>query len=542
MAGLHRPHTPAGAKKAAKPLRPEIAELLRSGMRFQQDRNFGQAAVCYREALARQPNQPDALHLLGTLALAVGDPDTAIGLFKRALATKSTDAAIHTNLAGAFLQRQDADAAEFHLRRALKQDPDNPLAQIYLADCMAMHGDKESARRRYEEAYARFPDTPPVVIGYAHICVTLGELETARGLYRKALGWGTDNAVALAGLAACEKIAPDSPEATEIERLLRLPGLKAIEQLGLRYAAGEIAERAGRYNAAFHHFAEAKKLGLARFDVDTHRGVCAALKSLFTPSFFAERKAHGNASTRPVFIVGMPRSGTTLTEQIIASHPDVAGAGELGDITFIAASLGFQPNEAGAFAKRVAALSPKETDRLAEKYLATLDRFSTTAARVTDKMPDNFMYLGLIALIFPNAKLVHCRRDPLDTCVSCFTTQLMDRNQPFATDLASLGAYYREYASLMAHWRSALPVAIFESSYERLIEAPEVSARALIDFIGLAWDPTCLAFHESKRPVETASRFQVRQPLYTTSVARWRRYESHLGPLKVALGDLLAGT
>jgi tetratricopeptide (TPR) repeat protein len=529
---------PTDRRAGARP-RPEIAELLQQGLQHQSERDFVRAAACYSEALARQPNQPDALHFLGTLALAIGDIDTAIGHFKRALATKSSDPTIYINLANALLQKRDFTPAEIYLRRALELDPGNPAATCFLADTRSFEGKEREAKQLYEDVLTRFPDYQQATFGYADVLVSLGELETARTLYRKALGWSGARGLALAGLAACEKLAPDSPEAKEIERRLTERGLSALEYLGLRYAAGRIADDAGRPDDAFRHFNEAKKLSAAQFDIQAHRAQLSALKSLFTPAFFAARKDHGDRSEKPVFVVGMPRSGTTLTEQIISAHPLAAGAGELGKITRIDSSLGFdRPGE--DYAKRVSALSPAKIRNLAKGYLLDLDAVSGSAARVVDKMPHNFLHLGLIALLFPAAKIIHCRRDPLDNCVSLVTTQMDQALHPYTADLATLGAYYREYVALMAHWQSVLPLPILESTYEALIDDVEGGARRLIGFVGLEWDPACLAFQQSDQPIHTASRVQVRQPLYQTSVGRWRRYEKHLEPLKAALGDLAA--
>jgi hypothetical protein len=241
---------------------------------------------------------------------------------------------------------------------------------------------------------------------------------------------------------------------------------------------------------------------------------------------------------QPVFVFGMPRSGTTLTEQILSSHPEVAGAGERGDIWEMAKSLGLLADNAEKFARNLTNLSRPQSFELANRYLSALNSVSGTALRVVDKMPDNYAYLGLIALLLPNAKLIHCRRDPLDTCVSCFTTQMAEGGHFYANDLATLGAYYRDYARLMEHWHAALPLPIFDSSYERLLEAPEEQSRKLIDHIGLPWDPACLTFYETKRAVKTNPR-EVRQPIYKTSLGRWRRYARHLDPLKTALDDLI---
>lgn len=502
--------------------------------------DLGLAAECAQIILDRYPNNPDGLHLKGAVALMAAEVDAAVDLLARAAAGKPADPAIRRNLANALLRKGDHAAAESHLRKALKVRPDDPIALCFLAQSKAAAGDAVEAKRIYESLLARLPDYPQAMIGYADLSVTLGDFPTARSLYRRALALGTVTPQALYGLATFEKFSKDSSESAEILRLLKGPGLRSTERASLNYAAGRIAENAGDFDEAFACFAEAKRFVGAPFDSAAHQKCHATLEGIFTKAFFDERKNFGDTSTRPVFIVGMPRSGTTLTEQILARHPDVAAAGELPDINRIASSLGFRTGDMAPYVKRLAKFSSREAKSLARDHLAALDRISKTAARITDKMPHNFQHLGLIALLLPNARIIHCRRDPLDTCVSIFTTQLRAHAHGYANDLTSLGLFYREYSSLMDHWREVLPIAIHELDYERLIEDPEAEARKLVDFVGLAWDPACLAPHESDRAILTQSRSQVRQPIYKTSVARWRHYERHLGPLKEALGDLVS--
>ncbi len=235
----------------------------------------------------------------------------------------------------------------------------------------------------------------------------------------------------------------------------------------------------------------------------------------------------------------MPRSGTTLTEQIIAAHPSAAAAGEIGVPNRIAKSLGFGASDEKAFARRISRLKPREVAALAREGLEMLVRFSKTAERITDKLPHNFELLGLIAMLFPRAKIIHCRRNPLDTCVSCFLTPLSEEHA-YTHDLSALGEYYRDYAALMDYWRAVLPMPILDVDYELLVADPEGQSRRLVDFVGLDWNPACLEFHAGGRAIHTISRAQVRQPIYDTSIGRWRRYEKHLGPLRAALGDLVS--
>ena len=522
----------------------EVRGLIQHGVTLQKQGQLAFAAEAYQRALAKQPRHPDALHLMGTLAIEAGDVQAALEYFKRALAGKPNDPFVRCGLASALFETLDVAAAEFHLGKALKLHPNLPPALCLLAECRLAVGDYAEAMRLYEEALQLAPNEPRTLTGYADLLVTLGETERARSIYRKALEFSVSPARALAGLSSLERPQKNSPQAAEILRLLGTTGLRPAERCRLSYAAGAIAQSAGDYDEAFLRFRDAKKLGASTFQLDAHRQALKTIKATFTRDFFARRSRFGHRSTRPVFVLGMPRSGTTLVEQILSRHPDVAAAGELFDIGQLAGKLGFETlgferNDAGNFARRVVKLGAAEARNLAERYLATLERTSQTAARVTDKMPHNFLHLGLIALLFPNAKIIHCRRDPLDTCVSCFTVQLKDHLHNYACDLQTLGAYYRDYASLMQHWREVLPLEILELDYERLIEEPERESRRLIDFIDLPWDSACLTPHESTRAVNTLSRTQVREPIYRTSIGRWRHYEKHLGPLKEALGDLV---
>lgn len=540
LATQNRREVAAKARTTRSSDNPRIALLLQQGIAQQMKGSLGLAAEMYQAVLAKHPNNPDALHLMGTVAMAGGQVDGALGFFKRATAGKPADPSIRVNLANALLEKGDPATAEFHLRKALKLQPDLPEALCFLANCRTAAGHSHEAKQIFEDVLARLPEHPHALIGYADLCQTLGEIETAATTYRKALKAAP--ALALAGLAMCRKLAKDSPEASEIKRYLGEPGLRRAEYVNLNYAAAGIAEAAHDYDEAFAHFSHAKTLGAGSFNIDEHRQVISRFKSVFAKQFFEARLKYGDASERPVFVVGMPRSGTTLTEQIISRHPEAAPAGELPDIARLAGALGLRRDDAKDYIKRVARLTPAETKEFANRYLSTLHGVSTNARRVTDKMPQNFLHLGLIALLFPKSKVIHCRRDPLDTCLSCFTMHLSDHSHGYTSDLGTLGSYYREYVCLMAHWRDVLPVPIYDLDYERLIAQPEEESRRLIDFVGLPWDPACLTPHESARPVRTLSRMQVRQPIYNTSVGRWRRYEKHLGPLKAALGDLVTDT
>ncbi|HEX3994240.1 MAG TPA: sulfotransferase, partial [Acetobacteraceae bacterium] len=309
------------------------------------------------------------------------------------------------------------------------------------------------------------------------------------------------------------------------------------------FARGRECDRHGDYNAAFAAYSLANLLSRERRRAEGHGFSEAELRDLVDwlttaigPRMFAATAGWGNPSELPVFVVGMPRSGTTLVEQIAASHPRVFGAGERMDITGILTAL------SGEYT----AGSPVEWDQAAVRrettaHLLRLRDLGDTATRVIDKLPDNIFSLGQIAVLFPGARVIVCRRDPRDVCLSCFFQSFADDTMMWTDDLAGCGIRARETERLLDHWRKVLPLRILEVQYETLVANLEAESRRLIDFLGLEWDPVCLSFHETERTVLTASHWQVRQPLYDSSVGRWRHYQQHLEPLLKELAPVLPG-
>jgi hypothetical protein len=311
------------------------------------------------------------------------------------------------------------------------------------------------------------------------------------------------------------------------------------------FALGKLLDEAERFDEAFAAYAHANTLfrkdraaAGEQYDAAKMRRTVDWIIECFTPAFFAERRGWGNLSELPVFIVGMPRSGTTLVEQIAASHPAVYGAGELRDVEKLSVGLADRNDRAAGWqwdAASTAAAANAHVERL--RSLAG-DGGRGNAIRVTDKMPGNLLHLGLIACLFPKARVIVCRREPRDNCLSCFF-QHFARKDPhlYSYDLVDCGREYIEMDRLVDHWTGSPPLKMLELRYEELVADQEAQSRRLIDFLGLPWDPACLAFHRTKRTIVTASVWQVRQPIYARSVGRWRHYQSHLGPLL----DVLAG-
>lgn len=291
---------------------------------------------------------------------------------------------------------------------------------------------------------------------------------------------------------------------------------------------------------AFEHFLAGAKLKRQRipYSAENQDKLVENIRNTFTPERIAALSGQGDDTNVPIFVLGMPRSGTTLTETILASHPDVFGAGELPDLLQVAAEP-VNGSEAG-YPLNLASVDGAALKQMGAKYLAQIRQRAPDATRITDKMPANYQAVGLIHLMLPNARIVHIKRNPVDTCLSAFT-RLFKRSQYQTYDLVELGRYYRNYLDIMAHWRNVLPAGSFyELQYEELVANQEEETRKLLAFCNLGWDDACMSPHKTSRNVKTASVTQVREPVYTSSVERWRRYEKHLGPLLDALGDAIA--
>jgi len=346
-----------------------------------------------------------------------------------------------------------------------------------------------------------------------------------------------NNVQAYYNLSRARPAKSDDAEVTRMEKMLEKPDLSKGDRVNVHFSLGKIYDDLGRHEDAFEQYHQGNQADdrAAPFDARIHNILVDRLTSVFTKQFFMRRQGLGSESTRPVFIVGMPRSGTTLTEQVLASHAEVFGAGELDQVNRLVNAVSAEVSGSAGYPEIAGELDAVTACRLGESYVSYITRLSGGVRRVTDKMPGNFMHLGFIALMLPRARIIHCRRNPMDSCLSCYF-QHFTSPMPFASSLEGLGAYYQAYERIMAHWHRALPLPILDVAYEDMVADHEGTCRRIVEFCGLEWDDACLQSHKTKRTVKTASTWQVRQPLYTTSVERWRRYGGHLEPLKKALG------
>jgi tetratricopeptide (TPR) repeat protein len=494
-----------------------------------------EALAACDSALKLNPAHAEACGNRGNVLQQLGRYLEAIAAFDRAISLKPGYAEAHLNRGNALkelLRFQDALAS---YDRAISVRPDYVEAHISRGAVLRELGLLDEAVASYQTAQALDPRHAGTWFGLARIDAELGNFAEAERKYIQARQLDPQDVSSLIGMADVRKYEAGDPIVTAIEDSLQRNDLPAQARGLLHHALAKIRNDQGAYDEAFTNYAISKRHLNSKFDMDTHLRGYAMLKDVFSPAFFAERAGFGNADERPVFIVGMPRSGTTLAEQILASHHRAEGLGELTTFPDIMARLGGGLQNPLQFRQAVLGLSAADVNRLAEDYLAVYRGHSGDTLRFIDKRPHNFEWLGMIALLFPRAHVIHCRRNPLDNCVSMFM-QNFNATHGYNQDLETLGQYYVAYEGLMQHWDGVLPIPMRDCVYETVVGNLEESARALVAFLGLDWDPACLNYHETDRRVNTPSRWQVRQPLYDKSVGRWRRYGSHLEPLKTALG------
>ena len=477
------------------------------------------------------------------LELRAGDAFQAQGDFEKAFPhyiaamELQPQVAEHQGRVGfGYWHRGDIERAREHFQRAIAINPAYPEAHEALAQLHKESGQIELALQHARRAVELAPGHEETLVSLAYVLEAARQPDEAWRIAQQVMAGGHQSprlAMLLARLAP--RFGAEAPALQLLERVLEEPSAFKRETASLHFAAAGLLDRMRKHDEAFSHARQANTLCQANYD-------CSGLKAHIdqTIAYFTQEKLRTLPRSRcdsqlPVFIVGMPRSGTTLVEQILASHSCVHGAGELTwmwRISEDAAKLaGATPAQLPACLEKIT--SP-QLDELAGRYLGGLQSLNPQARRVCDKLPANFLHLGLISLLFPNARIIHGRRDAMDTCVSCYFADFAVGNL-FSSDLKSLGEYYLQYERLMAHWHSVLDVAMLTVEYEQLVRNVEGEARRMLEFLGLGWEERCLQFHQNPRPVSTLSSQQVRQPIYQSSIGRWRNYQKHLEPLRAAL-------
>ncbi len=472
--------------------------------------------------------------------VSLGDSAAAVRLLETAAAAGAPATRAEMEQIGwTWAQMQRWRAALEAFQAAADAGTPDPALECQIGNALIELRQPEAAHEAYSRAETLAPGHIPALLGAGRALQQVGQFEDAAEKYRAVIAAEPGNGLAWYQLASARQLEAGD-ELGRLRALAADPEHPEEVRESMHFAAGDVLDRLGEYDAAFAHYAAGNAMRSARnpFDLAGWRAQTDRLIELFDAEFFKQRKGFGDPGDLPVFVLGMPRSGTTLTEQILASHPEAHGAGELYELedTVRRARLALPDNAAeAAYPGFFAALAEEDSARLGADHIARLRACDESAARVVDKMPGNFARLGAIALLLPGAQVVHTRRNAVDTCLSCYFQNF--RSLEFTFDLEVLGGFFRDYLRLMAHWEKALPLEIFDLRYEDLTGDPEPWSRKLVAHTGLAWDDACLAYHKGARPIATASTWQARQPVYTTSVERWKRYEKHLGPLIEALGD-----
>jgi tetratricopeptide (TPR) repeat protein len=495
-----------------------------------------EALANYDRALAIQPDFAQALSNRGNVLFELKRHEEALANYDRALAIQPDFAQTLSNRGNVLFELKRHEEALASYDRALAIRPDFAEAHHGRGTVLSTFELKryEEALASYDQALAIWPDFAEAHHGRGTVLRTFGRIEEARHFLGKAFELAPRKAEFCGSLAESKRFVDGDPHLTLIEALARdIGSLRDEDQIYLHFALGKVYADLGQHERSFSNLIEGNALKRKQI-VYNDAAALAQLErtwELFTAEAMRKGRGFGDPSTVPIFIIGMPRSGATLVEQILASHPKVYGAGELTDFEVVVASLrGSHGGRPGLVAE--------ELRQISARYLERVRVTAPAAERITDKMPANFRHAGLIYLVLPNARIIHTRRDPIDTCLSCFSI-LFAYNQSFTYDLAELGRYYRAYAALMEHWREVLPLEqMLEVQYEELVANFEPVARRIVAYCGLEWDDACLEFNKTRRPVWTASAVQVREPIYRSSIGRWRPYEGMLWSLIKALeGD-----
>ncbi len=498
---------------------------------------YTEAEACYRRALQLAPALAMTQNNMGQSCQEQGRFDEAEAWYQSAIQQEPGSGRFHANLASLRVEQERPDEAVEGYRTAVCVDPGYVEAQAGLGSALIEREQWDEARRCFEACLEQKPSLADAHTGLGQLHSHFGRFGEAEACYREALRHRPESVAALSGLANIRRGKLPQAERETMEDLLQDETLKEANRSSLHFALAVVLDAKGEYEAAGRQLDDANRSRLSQdrlktrgYDPTTHSRFVDRLIETYTPEYFERVADWGVDSRRPVFILGMPRSGTTLTEQILASHPDVHGAGELPIIR-----QAFEPDDRPSHLDRTAEMTQLTVRQAADGILNELTQLNGERARITDKMPDNYLYVGFIATLFPNATIIHCRRDLRDVAVSCWLIAFQSIR--WASDQDHLAERIRDYQRLIAHWRRVLPGRMLEIDYETTVADLESTARRIVDAAGLPWDPACLAFHKNKRPVRTASLAQVRQPVYTRSVGRWRHYENALGSVFQAVGE-----
>jgi tetratricopeptide (TPR) repeat protein len=516
----------SGDAPANRADRAKAHQLFSRGNKMIEQGAYADAAALFEEGIKLDPKHPEAINNLGSALSYLGRYEEAENCFREAMAIKPNFPEPHANLGVLLRQKSYLVDSEALLRRALKLKPNDLDARVNLGLTLMFLGRMRDARACFTKVLKRAPRHVLALFGMGRLATLEGRFEEAETTLKRVIEINPKMTNAWAALPLTRKMTNADGEWLKRAEEIATSTIHPMEEANLRFAIGKYCDDVNDFSQAFRNFKRGNELlKSAAEDYDRKRRsqFIDEMMRDYSRESIAKIGAAGPSSAKPVFVLGMPRSGTSLAEQIIASHPAAYGAGELD---YWAALYAIRSGLAPGI------LDEPTRSKVAEEYLRILERFSSSASRIVDKTPVNSDFLGLIYSVFPNARVIYMQRDPIDTCLSCYFQQFLI-GQNFTFDLSDLVHYYREHQRIMAHWRTVLPPGfILDVPYEELVADQEAWSRKMLNFISLEWDPRCLEFHSNTRQVTTASAWQVRQKVYKSSVARWHNYENFIGPLK----------
>ena len=523
-------------------IQPENAAAWNNrGVALQELRRPAEALECFDQALKLRAEYGAALGNRGAALRELGRPIEAVASCDKALAIKPDDLSALNNKGAALHELHRLKEAEAVYRQVLAMQPGHVTTLNNLGNVLGEMGQADAALAAYDRALELNPRAASTYDNKGLLLNELGRPGEAAEVIERSIAISPKRARAYYNLTSAKTFAAGDPLLAAMEALAGDDAaLTATDRIELDYALAKAYADLGDHDRAFERYLQgaARKREQMGYDEPLELGILERTTQAFTAEAIWRGQGVGDPSDAPVFILGMPRPGTTLVEQILASHPKVFAAGEIGDLGDIMAAMRTPQRQALRFPEGYASLHGPALRRAGAAYLERIRAMSPDAPRVTNKAPGNFRFVGFIHLALPNAKVIHVRRDPIDTCLSCFT-KLFAKDHPYSYDLGDLGRYYQGYEAVMEHWRKVIPAGVMlEVQYEDVVADLEGQARAIVAHCGLEWDPACLDFHLAERQVRTASVTQVRQPLYNSAVGRWKTYQPHLGPLLEALRPL----
>jgi len=493
--------------------------------------------------LKQHPTDVAAIRMLAELAARIGRYQDAEHLLQRCIELAPSFTAARHNLAIVLVKHGKVEAAHKQSRTLLDTDPKNPNYRTLHSSVLVRLGEFDEAIQQYGSLLKSYPNQPKAWMSYGHALKTVGRTPEAIDVYRRSITLQPSLGEAYWSLANLKTFKFEQDDIANMRTQLEREDIEDDDRLHLHFALGKALEDTKDYEESFRNYERGNILRQKQvaYSEDEMAFRLDRMKATLTPAMIAAKKGRGCDWPDPIFIVGMPRAGSTLLEQILSSHSQVEGTMELPDIIAIAKRLGgkVKSSEESHYPEIIAALSDDQLKALGEEYIErTRIQRKTDKPFFIDKMPNNFMHVGLIHLILPNAKIIDARRHPMACCFSGFK-QHFARGQGFSYGLERIGRYYRDYILLMKHFDEAAPGAVHRVIYEEMVADPETQIRKLLDYCGLPFEEACLNFHETERAVRTASSEQVRQPIYKSGVDQWVNYEPWLGELKAALGDVL---